>query len=118
MAMLLRAATILTMDPGRPRAGAVGIDGDRIVAVGDVEAVRRELPPDVEEIDLGAATVVPGFVDAHNHYLATAESFAGVEARDVTSIAELQRRVGQFAERRGPGTWIRGHGLEWSAFDE
>jgi hypothetical protein len=118
MALLLRASTILTMDPVRPRAEAVGIDGGRIVAVGDVEAVRRALPPGAEEIDAGARTVVPGFVDAHNHYLATAESFAGVEARDVTSIAELQRRVGEFAERRAPGTWIRGHGLEWSAFAE
>ena len=118
MAILLRADTILTMDPGRPRAAAVGIDGGRIVAVGDVESVRGALPPDAEEIDAGDRTVVPGFVDAHNHYLATAESFAGVEARDVTSIAELQRRVGEFAERRAPGTWIRGHGLEWSAFAE
>jgi predicted amidohydrolase YtcJ len=118
MAMLLRAATILTMDPALPRAGAVGIDGDRIVAVGDVEAVRRALPPDAEDVDAGAATVVPGFIDAHNHYLATAESFAGLEARDVRSIAELQRRVGEIAERRPPGSWIRGHGLEWSAFEE
>lgn len=118
MAILLRAETILTMDPARPRAAAVGIDGGRIVAVGDVEAVRRALPPEAEEIDAGPRTVVPGFVDAHNHYLATAESFAGVEARDVTSIAELQRRVGEFAERQAPGTWIRGHGLEWSAYVE
>ena len=118
MATLLRAQTILTMDPARPRAAAIGIEGGRIVAVGDVEAVRGELPPDAEEIDAGARTVVPGFVDAHNHYLATAESFAGVEARDVTSVAELQRRVGEFAERQAPGTWIRGHGLEWSAYAE
>ncbi len=118
MATLLRAQTILTMDPARPRAPAIGIDRDRIVAVGDVEDVRRILPPGAEEIDAGPRTIVPGFVDAHNHYLATAESFAGVEARDVTSIAELQRRVGEFAERREPGTWIRGHGLEWSAFEE
>jgi predicted amidohydrolase YtcJ len=118
MAMLLRAATILTMDPARPRAAAIGIEGDRIVAAGDVEAVRRALPPDAEDIDAGAATIVPGFIDAHNHYLATAESFAGLEARDVTSIGELQRRVGELAERRAPGTWIRGHGLEWSAFEE
>src|SRR6187549_2281878 len=103
MAILLRAGTILTMDPDRPRAEAVGIDGSRIVTVGDLEEVRRRLPPDADEIDAGHRTVVPGFVDAHNHYLATAESFAGVEARDVTSIAELQRRVGEFAERRPPG---------------
>lgn len=67
MAVLIRAATVLTMDPARPRPNAVGIDGNRIVAVGDVEAVRRELPPDAREIDAGAGTVVPGFVDAHNH---------------------------------------------------
>jgi predicted amidohydrolase YtcJ len=118
MALLLRGTTILTMDPARPRAEAVGIDGGRIVAVGDLEAVRRALPPGADEIDAGPRTVVPGFIDAHNHYLATAESFAGVEARDVTSIAELQRLVGEFAERRPPGTWIRGHGLEWSAYAE
>ena len=118
MALILRAQTILTMDPARPRAQAVGIDGNRIVAVGDVEAVRRKLPPGAQEVDAGARTVLPGFVDAHNHYLATAESFAGLEARDVTSIAELQRRVGEIAERREPGQWIRGHGLEWSAFAE
>jgi predicted amidohydrolase YtcJ len=118
LAILVQGTQILTMDPTRPRPAALGIAGERIVAVGDVEAVRRELPPGAVEIDAGARTVVPGFVDAHNHYLATAESFAGVEARDVTSIAELQRRVGEFAERRAPGTWIRGHGLEWSAFAE
>jgi len=118
MAMILRAATVLTMDPARPRAEAIGIEGDRIVAVGDLEAVRREVPPDAEEIDTGGRTIVPGFIDAHNHYVATAESFAGLEARDVRSIAELQRRVGELAERRAPGTWIRGHGLEWSAFEE
>ena len=118
MAILIRARTILTMDPAQPRVDAVGVDGNRVVAVGTVEAVRSALPPDPDEIDAGDRTVVPGFIDAHNHYLATAESFAGVEARDVTSIEELQRRVGEFAERRAPATWIRGHGLEWSAFAE
>src|SRR5215213_12016466 len=118
MAILLRAETILTMDPVRPRAAAVGIDGGRIVAVGDLEAVRQALPFGADDIDAGSRTVVPGLIDAHNHYLATAESFAGVEARDVTSIAELQQLVGDFAERRAPGTWIRGHGLEWSAYAE
>ena len=116
--MLLKARTILTQDPVRPRAEAVGIDGGRIAAVGDEAAVRAALPADATVIDAGNRTVVPGFIDAHNHYLATAESFAGVEAREATSIAELQRLVGEFAERRAPGTWIRGHGVEWSAFTE
>jgi len=118
MPLLIRATTILTMDPARPRAEAVAVDGNRIVAVGDLGATRRGLPPDAVEIDAGDRTLVPGFVDAHDHYLATAESFAGVEVRDISSIRELQARVDAFAERTPPGRWIRGHGLEWSALEE
>ena len=118
MPLILRAATILTMDPVRPRAEAVAIDGNRIVAVGEAAAVRSGLPPGTAEIDAGGRTILPGFVDAHDHYLATAESFAGVAVRDVTSIRELQSRLDAFAERTPPGRWIRGHGLEWSALAE
>lgn len=96
----------------------MGIAGGRIVAVGAVAEVRAALPPDAELLDVGSRTVVPGFIDAHDHYLATAESFAGVEVRDITSIRELVRRVDAFAERTEPGRWIRGGGLEWSALDE
>src|SRR5262245_45997302 len=118
MAILLRAAHVLTMDPSRPLAEAVGVMGDRIVAVGEAAAVRAALPPDALEIDAGNRTVVPGFIDAHNHYLATAEQLTFVQARDLTSIAALQDRLGRFAEQRPPGSWIRGGGLEWSAMAE
>jgi len=118
VALLLRADTILTVDPARPRAEALGIEGDHIVAVGELEAVRAALPPGAPEIDAGDRTIVPGFIDAHDHYLATAESFAGVQVRDVTSIAELRARLDAFAERTPPGRWLRGGGLEWSALAE
>src|SRR5262245_54911190 len=110
MAILLRAAHVLTMDPSRPLAEAVGVMGDRIVAVGEAAAVRAALPPDALEIDAGNRTVVPGFIDAHNHYLATAEQLTFVQARDLTSIAALQDRLGRFAEQRPPGSWILGGG--------
>jgi predicted amidohydrolase YtcJ len=116
--LILHGGTIITCDPGRPRVAAVGIAGDRIEVVGDFDAVRAAVPPDAELIDTTGRTVVPGFIDAHDHYLATAEGFAGVQIRDVTSIAELVRRVDAFAERTEPGRWIRGSGLEWSALEE
>ncbi|HXG40078.1 MAG TPA: amidohydrolase family protein [Candidatus Limnocylindrales bacterium] len=114
-ALLLHGGTILTVDPARPRADAVGVAGERIVAVGPLEAVRAALPPDPETIDLGGRTLVPGFVDAHDHYFATAESFAGLDVRGVRSIAELTRRVAERAARTPPGRMIRGGGLDWSA---
>jgi N-acyl-D-aspartate/D-glutamate deacylase len=47
---------------GRPgRVGDVGIVGDRVVAVGEVDGRGRE------EIDADGLVVAPGFVDAHTH---------------------------------------------------
>ena len=45
------------------RTGAVRIDGDRIVAVGDVEPKRGE-----RVIDAHGLTLTPGFIDAHSHH--------------------------------------------------
>src|SRR5215212_7330633 len=90
--LLLFGGPIVTADPGRPRASALGLAGDRIVAVGELDEVSAALDPAAERIDVGGRTVVPGFIDAHNHYLATAESFAAIPLRDVTSIAELVAR--------------------------
>jgi hypothetical protein len=41
------------------------IQGDRIDDVGAEGSVR--IPPGAEEIDLGAATVLPGLIEGHNH---------------------------------------------------
>jgi predicted amidohydrolase YtcJ len=117
-AFLLFGGAVITADVGAPRAAAVGVVGNRIVAVGELDAVALALPPEAERIDVAGRTVVPGFIDAHNHYLATAESFAAIPLRDVTSIAELVARVDEVAERTEPGRWIKGMGIEWSALDE
>src|SRR5919198_2188649 len=111
--LILHGGTILTMDPARPRVEAVGVEGNRIIATGELAQVRAAIQRDAELIDLGKRTLVPGFVDAHNHYFATAESFAGVEARGVRSIEELSRRIEERVRRTRPGAWIRGSGLEW-----
>jgi cytosine/adenosine deaminase-related metal-dependent hydrolase len=56
------------MEPGaRPiRDGAVFVAGGRIIAVGRAGEIRRTLPPH-EEIDLGAAVLLPGLINAHCH---------------------------------------------------
>ena len=45
------------------RAGAVRIDGDRIVEVGELEARRGEAV-----VDAGGLTLAPGFIDVHSHH--------------------------------------------------
>jgi predicted amidohydrolase YtcJ len=116
--LALVGGTVLTCDGSGTTAGAVGVKDQRIAAVGDAGRVRAALGPDHVEIDLGGRTLVPGLIDAHNHMVATAESFAALDARGVRSIADLGRALERVVERTRPGQWVRGFGLNWARLAE
>jgi len=62
----IRAARMLDVEARQVvEDGVVVVDGDRIVAAGRRDGV--EAPADLEWIDLGDQTLLPGFVDAHSH---------------------------------------------------
>lgn len=111
---------IITSDPGQPMATAVAVRDGRISAVGEEAAVRQALAPDAMAMDLGGRTMVPGFIDAHNHMACTAETFYAVDAspRSVGSIAELVAAIARAAETTAPGAWIRGFGMDWTRLAE
>jgi predicted amidohydrolase YtcJ len=119
-ALVFANGRVLTCDPGRPSAQAVAVRGDRIVAVGTDEAALAEGGPGATTVDLGGRTVVPGFIDAHNHFACTAETFFAVDARpgSVSSIVELVSRIDHAAERTPPGGWVRGFGMDFTKFAE
>ena len=62
-------ATIWTGDPDQPRAEALLIAGDSIVAVGSNESIQARLQPDDTTYDAGGAMIVPGFIDSHVHFI-------------------------------------------------
>jgi predicted amidohydrolase YtcJ len=111
---------VLTCDPRRQTAHAVAIRAGRILAVGEDDEVRAETDPAADVIDLGGRTVVPGFIDAHNHFACTAETFFAVDARPASagSIAALLALVDRAAERTPPGGWVRGFGMDFTRFAE
>lgn len=94
--LLLTNAEFVTLD--QP-ATAVAILGGRIVALAEVPA--REV------VDLGGATVTPGFHDAHNHMAAYGLSLSEVDLR-VTGLDELYAAVANAPD----GEWIVGSGYD------
>jgi predicted amidohydrolase YtcJ len=116
--LLLDNAAVLTVDPRRPRAGSIGILGDRIVAVGE----RGELASHdaATTIDLQGRFVVPGFNDAHNHMPAFGATLTEVplDASAVRSIEEIVEAVGARARTLAPGTWIVGAGYDHNKLAE
>ena len=62
--VLIRAARLVDGRGGEPLAPAmVRVEGDRIAAIGSSLPV----PPGARVIDLGDATLLPGFIDLHTH---------------------------------------------------
>ena len=61
---VLKAAHLFDGRSGKlSEPGVVVVQGERIVAVGKDAAI----PSDARIVDLGNATLVPGFIDAHTH---------------------------------------------------
>jgi len=118
--LLIVNGRIWSGDPSNPRPEAIAIKENRIAAVGTDLAARGAVSDDAVVIDAGGRTVLPGLIDAHNHYLATAEALASVNVRfpAVTSRSDLTRVIGEVAEVTPPGRWIRAVGLDWSKFPD
>jgi predicted amidohydrolase YtcJ len=110
---LFHNGLIYTQDPARPRATAIATAGNRIVATGD-GSLRALLRPGGRVIDLGGRTVVPGFTDAHLHFLSYGLSLAEIDLAEVPTLAEAQRRVQARAAATPSGLWLTGRGWDQS----
>jgi len=65
---IIKAGTVITMDPALPRAEAVAVSAGRIAAVGTLAQCHAVLPG-AEIVDSGAAALLPGLVEPHSHPL-------------------------------------------------
>jgi cytosine/adenosine deaminase-related metal-dependent hydrolase len=63
---LLTADWVLPVSSPPIKNGAVVIDGENIIAVGDKEDLAREFPAAAAE-DFGAAAIIPGLINCHSH---------------------------------------------------
>jgi len=63
------AKEIITLDPDRPEAEAVAVQGGRILAVGDLETLKKAAGDQPYRIDERFAdqVIVPGFIAQHDH---------------------------------------------------
>jgi predicted amidohydrolase YtcJ len=113
-----RGGNVLTLDPARPRASALAVLGDRIVAVGD-DVDLDGLTAD-RTVELGGATVVPGFHDAHDHCVFFGMSLAELplSTPPVQRLADVYDAVAAAARDLPAGSWIVGAGYDQNRLAE
>lgn len=105
--LVLVNARIWTGDSSRPWAEALAIDGSTISLVGSNDEVKAAAGT-APVIDAAGRLVVPGFIDAHVHFLDGGFRLASVQLRDAKTREEFVERIKQFAATVPEGTWITG----------
>jgi predicted amidohydrolase YtcJ len=110
--LLLFNGHIYTMDVAHPRAEAIAIAGNHILALGDGGELRGLLRPGAQVIDLGGRAALPGLIDAHIHFGWYSYGLwqGEVDLDNVPTRAEAVARVAEAARQKPPGQWIRGSG--------
>jgi predicted amidohydrolase YtcJ len=106
--LVITHANVWTGDPASPGARAVAIIGDRIVAVGGADEIERWRGAGTREIDAGGRRLVPGFNDAHVHFVDGGSQLDYLDLKDAPSPEEFARRIGDRAKTMAAGEWMLG----------
>lgn len=106
--LIIANAKIWTVDATQPQAQAVAVLQDRIVAVGSNSAVDAWRGPNTKVIDAAGKLLLPGFNDAHVHFVSGGEQLDNVQLKDVTNPEEFARRIGERAKITPKGEWVLG----------
>ncbi|MBI4604581.1 MAG: amidohydrolase [Planctomycetes bacterium] len=104
--LLLVNGKVWTGNTGQPEAEAVAVLGDRVLAVGPAEDVRRLQGEGTRVVDLKGRRVVSGFIDGHLHFLGGGDELLAPDLRSARSEEDLAARLGEAARRLPRGTWI------------
>ena len=99
-------ARVWTGDPRRPWADGLAVRGDRIAAVGSSAEIRKMTGGTTRVVDARGQMLVPGFIDAHVHFLSGGHGLSSVQLRDAKTPAEFVRRIAEYARTLPAGAWI------------
>jgi len=98
---------IVTVDDRFTIAQALAIKGQRIVAVGKNEDVRKRTGSDTKVVDLKGRTVIPGLIDNHAHFVRVAEKWHWEMRLDgVTLREQVVQMIADRVRAAKPGEWI------------
>ena len=106
--LIVTNAKVWTVAASQPRAQAVAVLGDRIVAVGSNAEIDTWRGPHTKVIDAGGKLLLPGFNDSHVHFVSGGLQLDSVQLNDVTSPQEFVRRIAEQAKKTPKGEWILG----------
>lgn len=106
--LIIVNANVHTMDQRRPLATAIAILGNRIISVGANEEIKALSGSNTRVIDAQGRLVLPGFNDAHVHFMSGGFQLSSVDLRYAGSPEEFAQRIRDFAAKVPAGRFVTG----------
>lgn len=97
---------IRTMDAKRTVGRSMAVLNGTIIAVGSDGDTKKLIGASTRVIDAKDRLVLPGFNDAHVHFIGTGAQLSRINLRDAKTPEEFVRRIKEFAARLPKGRWI------------
>ncbi len=122
---IFTGGAIVTMDPAQPRVEAVAVSGETIAAAGAFDDVMVLRGDATRVVELGERALLPGFIDAHGHFLAVGRNLDSLSLHpppvgDVADIDDIVRKISAWIAERNiePGGLVLGIGYDDSLLAE
>jgi predicted amidohydrolase YtcJ len=106
------------MDPKKTVASALAVKDGRIIMIGDDREIMAVKGKKTECIDLEGKAVLPGFIDAHTHFMDGGLSLNHVQLRDAADKKDFISRIRKKALDLKRGEWILNGDWDHQGFNE
>ena len=116
--LVLRGGKVVTMDRAKPKAEALAVRGDVIVAVGTDKEIQPYIGKSTQVIDLTGKLALPGLIEGHGHFTAIGQARMNLNLMDARNWDEIVAMVSQAARQAQPGEWILGRGWHQEKWDK
>jgi len=119
--MILTGGTVITMeDPVKSSVLDIAVRGSEIMAIGSREEISVFKRRGTRVIDLSGKTIMPGFIDCHNHMTSYGHNLGYVDLNpsSVKNISQLLESLKIRASKTKPGEWVKAWALDETKLKE
>ncbi len=114
--LIVYNAKVFPADGTAPFDGAVAVRGNKVLRVGPSREVRRLRRPQTTEIDARGGTLLPGFNDAHLHFVGGGLGMDQVNLLDAKTLEQIEQAIVAFAKAHPDRPWVLGRGWYYQPF--
>ena len=115
--LLIINAKIWTVDEVNPVAEAVAVKGNRIFKVGINKDLQKLAGQKTRIINARGKLVVPGFNDAHLHFIGGGLALMNVDLNGCRTLVEIQQKIKERVNELPKDSWITGRGWDHTLFN-